>query len=116
MSPVLFILYFLSMSLVTEAIVQLVIKSEIFAPVRSFVSKWGHWFEKLMECGYCFSVWVAFPLVAAAGIFLPIFDKIILDLLFTGFVVHRLSNVIHNVTDKWTDKYYDLRYVNTDKG
>jgi hypothetical protein len=113
MSSVLLII--LAMSFVTETIVQLVIKSEIFAPVRSFVSKWGHWFEKLMECGYCFSVWAAFPLVAVVGVVLPISGKIILDLLFTGLVVHRLSNVIHNIIDKGTDKYYDLRYVNSEK-
>ncbi|KKL91952.1 hypothetical protein LCGC14_1889510, partial [marine sediment metagenome] len=37
------------------------------------------------------------------------------NVLLTLLVVHRTSNIMHNVIDKWTDKYYDMRYINTDK-
>ena len=102
--------------ILTELLTELVIKSEIFEPIRNWIFKLGDWFEKLFKCGYCFSVWVAFGVVFLTQLSYPLTGSLWLDLGLTALVVHRLSNILHNVIDKWTDKYYDVRYINTEKG
>lgn len=110
-----FLLVIFILAFATEALVQLITKSEIFELPRRILSKWS-WFERLLSCGYCTSVWVAMGLILVAPVtVLPISIWPFVNVLITLLLVHRLSNVIHNVTDKWTDKYYDLRYTNTDK-
>ena len=102
--------------LLTELSVELVIKSEIFRPVREKVFFiLGDWFKKLFTCGYCFSVWAAFGVVFLTNTSYPLTGNSYVDLALCALVVHRLSNVLHNVIDKVTDKYYDVRYVNTEK-
>ena len=109
-------IYFIFLIVLTELLTELVVKSEIFKPFRSLVSRAGGWFQKLFSCGYCFSVWVAFGVVYLAEISYPLTGNIVLDLFATALVVHRLSNILHNVIDKWTDKYYDIRYINSGHG
>lgn len=112
-----YVLTLLVLAFVTEASVELVIKSEFFRPFREQTFKLGSWFQKLFTCGYCFSVWMAAAAVAAVPtVILPLSDLFLVNGLITVFLVHRMSNVMHNVVDKWTDKYYDMRFVNTDKG
>jgi len=105
-------LHILAAAFITEALTELVIKSVLFKPLRAVVSKWGSWFGELLSCGYCFSFWVAAVVVCVARPVVPMSGNGYLDLFFTLFIVQRLSNVIHNIVDKWTDKYYDQRYVN----
>jgi len=101
--------------LLTETVTELVIKSEIFEPVRNVFFKLGSWIKKLFSCGYCFSVWAAIGIVFLTNTFYPLVGNDLLDLGLMSLVVHRLSNILHNVIDKYTDKYYDVRYVNTEK-
>ena len=101
--------------LLTELLTELIIKSEIFRPVREKVFFiLGDWFKKLFTCGYCFSVWAAFGVVFLTETSYPLTGNSYVDLALCALVVHRLSNVLHNVIDK-TDKYYDVRYINTEK-
>jgi hypothetical protein len=115
MSWVIAITYVLFLVILTEALTELVIKSEIFEPVRNLFFKLGSWLETLFKCGYCFSVWVALGAVLISQVHYPLTGQPWLDLGLTALIVHRLSNILHNVIDKWTDKYYDVRYVNTEK-
>lgn len=101
--------------LITELLTELVIKSDIFKPVRNIIFKLGDWFQKLFSCGYCFSVWAAAAVVLLTDTSYPLTGTHWLDLGLMALVVHRLANVVHNVIDKYTDKYYDVRYVNTEK-
>ena len=110
-----FILNVLLMALVTEAITQLVIKSEIFQPARGQISKLGYWPSELMKCGYCFSVWAAFLVVGLGSISYSLTGNSFVDFLFVFILVHRLSNIMHNGVDKWTDKYYSLAHINSEK-
>jgi hypothetical protein len=111
-----YVLLVLGLAFATEAVVQLVIKSEFFAPIRRLASKLGPWTAELFQCGYCFSVWVALGMISVVpAVILPVSDWRVVNVLLTLLVIHRLSNIMHNVIDKWTDKYYDMRYVNTDK-
>ncbi len=112
----LWVLLIFGLAFATEAVVELVIKSQFFAPVRRLASKLGSWTEELFKCGYCFSVWVALGWIALVpAVIIPASSWHVVNVLLTLLVVHRTSNIMHNVIDKWTDKYYDTRYVNTDK-
>lgn len=116
MSYITYALVIFLMSFATEAIVELVIKSQFFSPFRNLMFRLGSWTTELFKCGYCFSVWVAMGMILAVPVVvLPLSNWRVVNVLLTLMLVHRLSNVIHNVIDKWTDKYYDMRYVNTDK-
>jgi hypothetical protein len=99
----------------TELLTELVIKSQIFKPIREQLFLLGKWFQELFTCGYCFSVWASFGVVFLTQTSYPLSGNNFLDLGLMALVIHRLSNILHNVIDKWTDKYYDTRYVNTDK-
>jgi len=101
--------------ILTELITELVIKSEIFKPIRNTLFKLGDWFRKLFSCGYCFSVWAATGVVVLTNTSYPLVGNDFVNLGLMALVVHRLSNILHNSIDKYTDKYYDVRYVNTEK-
>lgn len=105
----------LILALLSEVITEAVVKSELFKPVRNLISKLGAWPEKLLSCGYCFSMWAASGVVFLSGVAYPVTGMYLLDIGMTALVVHRLSNFIHNFNDKYLDKYYDVRYVNTAK-
>lgn len=108
-----FIQLFLVIVLV-EAFTELVIKSQIFAPFRKWVSR-GDWLRELFSCGYCFSVWVALGVVFLTQTSYPLMGNHWVDLFLTAIVAHRCANVLHNIIDKWTDKYYSLAHVNSEK-
>jgi len=101
-----------------ELITELVIKSEIFESFRGvFTSRknknWFYWYiGSILSCGYCFSVY--------SGIFSALLLKInlmgygIIGIIFSGLIIHRCSNILHNLIDKYTNKYYDLRFRQSD--
>jgi len=102
--------------LLTEALTELIIKSEIVRPLRDLIKSKGSWLGELFSCGYCFSVWAALGIVFLTNTRLPLTENYWLDLTLMVFMVHRLSNYLHNFCDKWLDKYYDVRFVSSDKG
>lgn len=85
----------------TEAITELVVKSELFYPLRKFLfngrdNKIINFFNNLFDCGYCFSVWAAM-----LSIFLVFkFDYILVNYFIYGIVTHRLSNIFHFLIDR----------------
>jgi len=92
----------------TEAITEIITKSELFSPIRKFffdrrqsiISRFIH---DLLDCGYCVSVWVG---LFSACVFLFV-DNIILNLFFMGIVIHRLSNILHYLIDR-INRNYDI--------
>jgi len=95
------IIKFLFAIIVVEAITNIITKSQFFSPVREFFfnrrkNKLFNWAHSLLDCSYCLSVWV--------GLFVYIcwfcFDSIFIDVIFMGFVLHRMSNVLHFVIDR----------------
>ncbi len=99
--------------ILTELITELVIKSIIFKPIRERIKGLHGWLAELLNCGYCFSVWAAYGIVILMGLVYNFTDYYVVDLTLTGLVVHRLSNYLHNFVDKWLDKYYDARFINS---
>lgn len=100
--------------ILTELITELIVKSVIFRPVRERLKSLNGWFKELLSCGYCTSVWVAFGVAILLQLAYNLTGWFLVDLGLTAFVVHRLSNYLHNFNDKWLDKYYDVRFVNSE--
>ncbi len=95
------IIKFLLAIIVVEAITNIITKSDFFRPVREFFfnrkkNKLFEWAHSLIDCAYCTSVWV--------GLFVYIcwfyFDSIIINIVFMGIALHRLSNVLHFIIDR----------------
>jgi len=99
------IVKFLLAIVLTEAITEVITKSQIFSPLRARIFKLGRenkffdWFHSLLDCGYCFSMW--------SGILIAIlfFRETNLlhwsvDWFFVAVVLHRLSNLFHNLLDR----------------
>jgi hypothetical protein len=96
------------LALATEAVTEILTSSELTEPFRSWWKRFTYpidtpppntstqrfyvWFDKLISCGYCTSVWVAgfFSLFCP-----PLVDNWISNWLCTVFIVHRLANWLH---------------------
>lgn len=109
----LLILFKLLLAIVTtEAITELVVKSEFFHPLRKTIFKLGkhinifNWVHSLLDCGYCFSVWssalVTFLLFKSDFLRFGLEGLLAMGV-FTLFI-HRLSNLFHSIMDKIQDK------------
>ncbi len=73
-----------------EALTQLICKAEIFDTPREWLSRCS-FFERLLSCGYCVSVWSALFVIVLL-MFWNYTQWFILLL-----VLHRISNVLHDV-------------------
>ena len=87
--------------ILTEAITQLITKSEFFRPIRKFFfsrkeNRFFNWIHDLLDCGYCTSIWVGLFVV----IYMIFVNNMILNVFFAGIVLHRLSNVLHFIIDR----------------
>jgi hypothetical protein len=110
-----------------EATVEIEVESELFIAIRSRISqfsvfgrlKWlGWYFNGLLSCGYCLSVWIS----AVIALFIPttILDAntvgsvigridatwpfVVVDYIIKIFVLHRLSNVWHELVYRWLER------------
>jgi hypothetical protein len=99
------IIKFLLAIVLTEAITEIVTKSEIFQPFRKKIFDLGknntffEWFHKLLDCGYCFSVWsgVLVAILLLRDLHLV---NVFIDWFIVGLVLHRLANLFHNIMDR----------------
>jgi hypothetical protein len=100
-----FVLKFFIAIVLTEALTELITKSELFNPLRKKLFELGHnnkffnWAHKLLDCGYCFSVWsgvlVAILLFRDVGL-----SEWFIDPFLIGIFLHRLANLFHNFMDR----------------
>jgi len=84
----------------TEAVTEIAVKSELFSPIREFFfnrrgSRLFEFIHSVLDCGYCFSVWVAF----FTGILILI-ESDFVYFCMACVVVHRLSNAVHFMMDR----------------
>jgi hypothetical protein len=88
--------------IVIEAIVEVVHDSDLFFPLLDFLHRRSNrvlnFFGRLLSCGYCFSVWVSF---AASWTLGPITGVLWLDIILKTFLLHRLSNIFHELIARW---------------
>jgi len=89
----------------TEAVTEIVTKSELFSPLREKLflvgqSNWlFKWIHNLADCGYCFSMWSG---MLASILLLNNIDIVhcYIDWFVLAIILHRASNVLHNLIDK----------------
>lgn len=87
----------------TESITEIVAKSAIFEPLRKLffekrknvVFKFIH---DILDCPYCLSVWVG-TLVGIVLLDIKIVN-VWLDWFIIGLLLHKCSNVLHNLIDR----------------
>ena len=94
--------YFLAIILI-EALTEIVSKSEIFIPVKKFFfnkNRFFSWVHELLDCPYCTSVWIA---LFVFFIFI-LLDNCYLNMFFYGIILHRLSNIFHDLVDRINGK------------
>ena len=79
--------------LLTEALVELFTESRMFESLRNKLS-FSDMTEYFFNCGYCQSVWVG--LLVAMFFNMDIgFCSYYIDVIISGLIVHRLSNLYH---------------------
>lgn len=90
---------FLLAVVVTEAVVEVLVASELLAPLREGALSRFPRAGVLFSCGYCLSVWAgvgaAYALGLSAGLGLGAVEPLVL-----GLAVHRLSNLWHEVLQR----------------
>ncbi len=94
------IIFIIKSIILTEALTELLSKSEFFSPIREFFfkrrsNKVFKFIHSLLDCPYCTSVWVGFSVV----ICLLLFNNILIDIFCLGIMVHRFSNIFHFIID-----------------
>lgn len=74
-------------AIATEALVEILIHSDLFKGPREWLKTRSGFFDALLSCGWCLSVWVAGGVlcVIAAG----------WTWILYVFIIHRLSNYLH---------------------
>ena len=98
------LLLFIIAIIVTEAITEIVSKSSLFEPLRKYLfkrksNKLFNFLHSLLDCGFCLSVWVG---IIVGNVLLDVtIVTIWLDWFIIGLLVHKCSNVLHNLID-WT--------------
>lgn len=111
----------LAAAIFVEGSTEIVSKSALFGPLRR---RWATPRDKgaegvtdvpflgqLVSCGHCLSVWVAmFPALVLAvysGSFRWWFSPV--AFIFATVIIHRLSNYVHNINDRYFDKFYNKK-------
>jgi hypothetical protein len=88
---------------VTEAVTEIVVASELFEPVRRVMQRAGK-LGALFTCGYCLSVWVGVGVSYLLRIDLGLVHPGV-DPLLVGLVVHRASNVLHELISRLLNRH-----------
>jgi hypothetical protein len=93
------VIAFLLAIVVTEAVVEVLVASELVAPVRAAALSRFPRAGVLFSCGYCLSVWAgvgaAYALGLSAGLGLGAAEPLVL-----GLAAHRLSNLWHEILQR----------------
>lgn len=97
------LLIFLIAIVITETITEIITKSKLFEPLHEWFfnrrdNKFFNFIHYLLDCPYCFSVWVG----TFVSIFIVKFNivSVYIDWFIVGLLLHRLSNILHNIIDR----------------
>ena len=84
-----------------EAVTEIIVASAMFAPLRKLSTK-SDFLGELVHCGYCTSVWVS----ASVSWIVPldISSYFWINYVLTVFILHRLSNLLHEFNSKWLNR------------
>jgi hypothetical protein len=122
---VVFLAIIFLISVAVEAVTEIITSSELTEPLRKKWKEWTYpldgpppdnftqkakvWFDKLISCGYCTSVWVG----GFFGIWAPKYGtgSWLIDWLLITFVLHRIAtwlHVVYELVRKGRVRTYDL--------
>lgn len=93
--------------IVVEAVTEIITSSDLTSGLRFWLTKKAEtnkiaeFFNKVVSCGYCCSVWVsaAVAWIAPGSLIYPFVDYIL-----KVFGLHRLSNIFHEFVKRWLDR------------
>jgi signal transduction histidine kinase len=98
-----FILFLFNLVLV-EAITNLLVKSDLFSPIRKHLFESSNmvlkFISRILDCPYCTSVWSAFFCVGVTYLFVINVLPVLIVLFFLSIILHRFSNIIHHIIDR----------------
>ena len=81
-----------------EALTEILVESSIFSKPREALALRSGFLGELIHCGYCTSVWVSASVAWVAPLaFTSIF---LINYLLTVLILHRLSNLLHEIYSK----------------
>jgi len=113
------LLKFLFCIVCVEAITELLTKSEILSPVREWFfnrrdNKVLGFLHKLLDCGYCTSVWSGW---FVALLFFRDIEILYgwVDWFFIGLVLQRMANALHFLIDR-LDRYKAIGFLDQGQG
>lgn len=116
------LLIWLGAIIATEAVVELIVASEILFNIRDRVAQHSVFFGKLVNCGYCVSVWVA---ALMFSYHLPIGNYLgslclnslyahIMIVIGKAAIIHRMSTVLHESFSRRFHKHrFGIELVHT---
>jgi hypothetical protein len=84
-----------------EAVTEIITTSSIMSKFRNMLS-YSDFLGELIHCGYCTSVWVAASVAWIDP--LAVSNQFWINYVITLFVLHRLSNVLHELVEKWVGR------------
>jgi len=103
------VLPIIAVIILIESITNIITKSELFSPIREFLFNSDYkilkFVHSILDCPYCTSVWVS--LFCTAMFYLYIINSLpyTLALFFIGLILHRLSNVLHFIIDRFDSNH-----------
>ncbi len=109
-----FIMKILFLVIIIEAMTNVLVKGDIFTNFRSKIYNYSEFLGKLVLCGYCFSFWVSFIICFLCFSLhvqlISIFNIPFLDFIANVFILQRMSNYLHGISDRFFDTRKDIRY------
>ena len=96
-----FIFLMILLVVFVEAITEVFVSSSIFEGLRDFIGQRSSFLGELVHCGYCTSIWVS---ASVAWMLTMDTGYPWLDFVVVTFVLHRFSNLFHELTCKWMNR------------
>ena len=95
------LLIFLLLVVFVEALTEILVTSFILEKPRMFISRRNGFLGTLVHCGYCTSVWVSTMVAWIIPFYIwSMTGQFWLDYIITALILHRLSNLFHELTSK----------------
>lgn len=117
-------IYIIIMAIFCEALTELICKAEILEKPREYVRGLNGFFDRLLECPYCTSVWCGF----LASLIIMYYNLITNDIngipwyaviliwFILSLVIHRTSNALHLLYGYLRDLQIEIRINRSRKG
>jgi len=91
---------FLLLSLIVEAVTEIIVIRDIFKPIREYLKKRKSFLFSLISCGACTSVWVSIGLCYLVNFKVGLITYLslgFLEPLILSFGIHRLATFWHHI-------------------